>query len=325
MTTVETYRGPVDMSELGTTLVHEHVFVRNPELETNYPRSHWDEARLVKEAIDSLNSLVDKGISTMVDLTVLGLGRDVELVRKVADNTTMNIVAATGWYTRRDLPLFFHSNGPGRLIDGPDPLIEMMVKDLTVGIADTGVKAALIKVVTDEDGITSDIERTLQAAAVAHQETGATIMTHSHAALETGRLQLDYFEKAGVPLEHVVVGHCGDSTDIDYLREIMDRGTYVGLDRFGMENALSDELRCDIVAKLVELGYVDRIAMSQDAQFYSVNRPPSWREQNAPRWSHHNISDNILPALRSRGVTEETLNRILMDNAARILAGARSE
>ena len=323
MTTVETTRGPISADHLGVTLMHEHLFVKNPELEQNFPDPDWDEEAMVETAIRGLNELHAKGIESLVDLTVLGLGRSIERISRVAASVDLNILVGTGFYTGKDLPMYFQTHGPGRLVDCPEPLEEMFIKDLTVGIGDSGIKAAMIKVVTDAPGITEDVGRVLHAAAVAHRETGAPITTHTDSKAQTGRDQQEYFANNGVPLEHVVIGHCGDTTDIDYLRELMDKGSSLGLDRFGLEDLLSDEERTMTIVKLCELGYADRLTISHDASFFSVNRPADWKAEHTPNWHHANISDNILPNLRAKGIDEDTITQIMVRNPARILAGTR--
>lgn len=319
MTQVPTVRGPVDASELGATLMHEHVFVRNPELEANYPFPEWDEEKMLATARAGLTELAGKGIATFVDLTVLGLGRDVARIQRLADGLPMNIVVATGYYTAKDLPPYFHNHGPGRRIDMPDPLDAMFLRDLTEGIGDTGVKAAVIKVVTDEFGITPDVERVLHAAARAHLETGALISTHTNVAHETGRMQQDFFRKQGVDPSRVLIGHSGDSTDLDYLRALMDNGSTLGMDRFGSVAYLPDDDRVRTIATLCEQGYADRMTLSHDAAFYSVNTEPSFRAKHTPDWHHHHISDNIIPALRRHGVSEEQITQMMVANPARLL------
>lgn len=324
MTTIETVRGPIAVEDIGVTLTHEHIFTKNPELEADYPDPEWDEDSSIQTAITSLNALHAKGIQTMVDLTVPGLGRNVQRITKVAAKVDLNIVVATGYYTFKDLPSYFQTHGPGRMVDGPDPLPAFFIKDITEGVADTGVKAAMIKVATDEHGMTPDVERVMRAAAEAHQETGATITTHTHVEHFTGRAQQKYFASQGVSLEHLVIGHCGDSTDIDYLRELMDNGSTVGLDRFGMEQVLPDELRVNTLVTLCELGYADRLTLSHDAGIFSINTPPSWRTRVAPNWHHSNISERILPMARERGVSDEMIHQMMVVNAARVIVGNRS-
>jgi phosphotriesterase-related protein len=319
MSQVETVRGPVDAGQLGATLMHEHLYVKNPELEQDYPNPEWDEAAMVKVAQEGLEALHDKGISTVVDLTVLGLGRFIPRIQQVAAGTRMNIVAATGYYTTKDLPPYFHNHGPGLRIDMPEPLEQMFLHDIQAGIGDTGVKAAVIKVVTDKDGITPDVERVLRSAARAQRATGVPISTHTNVAFRTGLLQQDFFRKEGVDLERVVIGHSGDSTDLDYLKELMDNGSTIGMDRFGIESMLPDADRIDTVARLVGQGYADRLTLSHDAAFYSVNSEPSRRAVLEPHWNHFNVSDRVLPALRERGVSEAAINQMMVVNPARVL------
>jgi phosphotriesterase-related protein len=319
---VHTYRGPIQPEDVGSTLIHEHIFVRNPELETSLPDAEWNPHQAVGHAVQGLTDLRALGIQTVVDLTVPGLGRDVRLVADVAARVSINLIASTGWYTPNVLPTFFQFNGPGRLIDRVDPLIELFVGDLTAGIAGTRVRAGMLKVMTDADGITPDVARVMTAAAVAHRETGATVTTHSNPASRNGLLQQAFLGERGVAPDRIIIGHSGDSEDLDYLRELMNNGSTIGLDRFGMEQVVPDERRVDTLLALLEQGYADRIVISHDAAFYSHVTPPSWRARAAPRWRMDTISRSILPALRDAGVPDETLEQILVENPRRLLAVA---
>ena len=327
MSTVNTLRGPVEAARIGRTLMHEHLVVRNPEVEHNLPHPEWDEAAVIDRARTSLTSLhEDKGIDTMVDLTVLGLGRDVPLSQRLAQGLAMNIVVATGYYTANELPTFFRNHGPrglvGRTLDGPDILERMFLDDLTTGIPGTdGVKAGIIKIVTDEHGITADLERVYRAAARAQAETGVPISTHTNVNHANGRDQQKWFRANGVDLERTVIGHSGDSTDLDYLKELMDNGSFIGMDRFGMEFVLDDASRVDTLVALVQQGYAERITISHDAGIFSVNTPPSWRAAHTPNWHHHRISDFVLPRLRERGVTEDQITEMMVLNPVRVLTG----
>ena len=317
---VQTFRGPVGVGDLGTTLMHEHVFVGHPELDLNFPHPEWDEEGLVDTAVDGLERLWELGIRTVVDLTVLGLGRDSARVARVAARTRVNLVASTGYYTADVLPPYFHTHGPGLLVDGPEPLVEYFLRDIEVGVADTGVRAGMLKVVTDRPGLTPDVRRVMDAAAVAHQQTGVPVTTHTHAASRNGRDQLAFLTARGVSAERLIIGHSGDTVDLDYLRELMDAGATIGMDRFGMEHLLSDEARVATVLSLLRLGYADRMVLSHDAAFFSRVTPPSWRAEHAPHWHMENLSLRILPRLLAGGATEEQLHQMLVLNPGRLLA-----
>lgn len=316
---VQTFAGPIEPAALGETLIHEHVFVGDPELELNHPHPEWDRAAAVERAVGGLTALYELGVRTVVDLTVLGLGRDVARVKQVADRVPVQLIASTGYYTAQALPAFFHLNGPGRVVDGPDPLIEYFVGDIEDGIADTGVRAGMLKVVTDEPGLTPDVRRVITAAAVAHQQTGVPITTHSHAASRNGLDQQAFLRSQGVDLERVVIGHSGDSPDLDYLRSLADAGSTLGFDRFGMEHLAPDAQRIDTAVELIELGYADRLVFSHDAAFFSRVTPPSWRAAHTPNWHMEHLHRTVLPALRARGVDDDTLRQILVDNPRRLL------
>lgn len=327
MSTVNTLRGPIDSTQIGTTLMHEHIIVRNPELEQNIEHPEYDEATIFERARKSLTSLhEDKGIDTFVDLTVLGLGRDIPTVQRLAQGVPLNIVVATGYYTAKDLPTYFHTHAPhglvGKTLGGPDVLETMFLQDITKGIPRTdGVKAGIIKIVTDEHGITADLDRVYRAAARAQAETGVPISTHTNVSHANGRDQQKWFKANGVDLQRTVIGHSGDSTDLDYLKELMDNGSFIGMDRFGMEFVLDDAARVDTLVALLDQGYAERITISHDAGFFSINTPPSWRATNTPNWHHHRISDYVLPALRSRGVTDDQITQMMVVNPVRVLTG----
>jgi phosphotriesterase-related protein len=319
MGTVQTFRGPVRSDELGTTLIHEHVFVRNPELEANFPDPEWDPDEATSQAISGLAELHDLGIRTVVDLTVPGLGRDVALVARVASRAPVHLVAATGWYTPNALPVYFAFHGPGLTIDGPDPLVDLFVRDITLGIAGTQVRAGVIKVMTDADGITPDVERVMCAAAEAQVQTGVPIATHSLASTRNGLEQQAFLVARGVAPDRILIGHCGDTEDLQYLRELMNNGSSIGMDRFGMEHVLPDERRVRTVVALVERGYVDQMVLSHDAAFYSHVTPPSWRATAAPRWRMDTIPRSVVPMLRDAGVSAGEIERMLVNNPRRLL------
>ena len=319
MAAVETLGGPVAADDLGVTLMHEHVFVLTPELLHNYPE-HWDEATRIQDAVEKLSAAQDRGIDTIVDPTVLGLGRDIPLVQRVAAQVTINIVVATGLYTYDRLPFAFRFRGPGTPFGGPEPLDQLFIRDLTEGIADTGVRAGILKCATDEEGVTPDVERVLRAVARAHLATGAPITTHTHAPSRRGIEQQRIFAEEGADLGRVVIGHSGDTTDLDYLEQLIDAGSYVGMDRFGVD-VVPFEQRVDTVVQLCERGYADRVVLSHDAVCHADWFDMDLMAEVAPRWTFTHIPDDVLPALREHGVTETQIRSMLVENPRRILAG----
>ena len=318
MPQVNTARGPIDTSGLGVTLMHEHVFIMTTEVMQNYPEQWGDGDAREADAVERLNKLKVTGVDTIVDLTVIGLGRYIPRIARVAAATELNIVVATGVYTFSDLPFCFHYLGPGAPLDGPEIMTEMFVCDIEEGIADTGVRAAILKCATDEPGVTPGVERVLRAVAQAHRQTGVPISTHTHAPTRRGLEQQRIFAEEGVDLSRVVIGHCGDSTDIDYLEELIANGSYIGMDRFGMDLVLSFEDRVDTVARMCERGHAEKMVLSHDAKCYFDALPEELLPTVAPNWHYLHIHNDVLPALRARGVTEEQITTMLVDNPHRV-------
>lgn len=312
--TVETVRGPIPGDALGVTLMHEHVFVLSTEIMANYPQGWGDEQAREQGAVAKLNALKAAGVDTIVDPTVIGLGRYIPRIARVAAQTDLHIVVATGVYTYNDVPLYFHFTGPGTVLDGPEPMVDMFVRDITEGIAGTGVKAAILKCATDEPGVTPGVERVLRAVAQAHRATGAPITTHTHAHTRRGLEQQRIFAEEGVDLGRVIIGHSGDTTDHDYLEELIAAGSYIGMDRFGLDNILSFDERVDIVAKMCARGHAGRMVLAHDASCYIDWLPEAALPVVLPNWHYLHIHNDVLPALRQRGVTEEQITTMLVDN-----------
>ena len=318
MTPVNTVKGPIDTTKLGQTLMHEHVFVLSAEIGQNYPEDWGDEEKRVADAIARLTELKQAGVDTIVDLTVIGLGRYIPRIQRIAQQLELNIIVATGVYTYNDVPMYFHFRGPGTVLEGPELMVDMFVRDIQEGIAGTGVKAAILKCATDEPGVTPGVERVLRAVAKAHRRTGVPISTHTHAHTRRGLEQQRIFREEGVDLSRVVIGHSGDTTDLEYLEELMAAGSYIGMDRFGIDTILPFEDRVDTVAKLCARGRADKMVLSHDAACFNDWLPEAALPAVLPRWHFLHIHHDVMPALKQRGVTGDQLKTMLVDNPRKL-------
>ncbi|HEY2601016.1 MAG TPA: hypothetical protein VGI67_05635, partial [Thermoleophilaceae bacterium] len=207
MPSVETVRGPVDTGELGPTLMHEHIFILQPEALQNYGHTfggYWDEEERVADAIAKLTRLHEGGIHTIVDPTVLGLGRYIPRVQRVNESVDLNIIVATGVYAFLELPNFFGYRSA-------DAIAEVFVREIREGIDDTGVKAAFLKCAVERHGIVGDVPRVLEAIAKASIETGAPVMVHTNSAAKMGLPALETLTGHGVDPGRIVIAHTGDS------------------------------------------------------------------------------------------------------------------
>ena len=316
MTSVETAKGSVVSTSLGRVLMHEHVFVISTEIQNNYPDEWGDEETRISDAADRLNELKAAGIDTILDPTAIGLGRYIPRIQLVAARTDINIVCATGLYTFNELPHYYQRRSP---VNGVDPMATHFVQDITNGFADTGIKAGVIKCATDKLGLTPDVERTLRACAQAHRETGCPITTHTNAETKRGLDQQKIFAEEGVDLSRVVIGHCGDTNDIDYLQALLDQGSILGMDRFGIDGYLNTQQRVEVVAELCKRGHASQLVLSHDASCYI-----DWIEGEVPlaplpNWHYLHISQDVVPALLQIGVTDSQIDEMLIRTPHRFL------
>ncbi|GAA4554595.1 phosphotriesterase-related protein [Pseudonocardia xishanensis] len=320
MSSIQTARGPVGADELGNTLAHEHIItMTSMEYVANY-RDDWNTDERIDQAVAALDEAKRLGVDTIFDCTVLGLGRYVPWIQRIAARTDMNIVMATGLYTYRDVPLMFHTVGPGLAIDIDEPMTPLFVNDLEKGIAGTDVRAAFLKCAIDEPGMTPGIERVMRAVARASVETGAPITVHTHPATRNGLDTQRVLREEGVDLTNVVIGHSGDSTDIDYLVELADAGSYLGMDRFGLGLGAPD--RIATITTLIERGYLEQLVISHDAMCYTDFLPPGGLEA-LPDYNYRFIPTAVLPMMREAGITDEQIDTMFRLNPQRYITGRR--
>ena len=313
VTEVETVRGPVPTSELGTTLMHEHVFVLTPDSQANWS-DEWDEEVRVAEAIEKLTELVGTGVRTIADPTVDGLGRDVRRIARVNEAVPdLHIIAATGVYTYADVPGFFAERGPGALPDLPEPMVDLFVRDVRDGIQGTDIKAAFFKCAIDHHGLTPGVERVMRAVARAHAATGAPIMVHNRPAGDTMADVRRVLAEEGVDPRRVQLAHVGDSTDVDLLVSYAEQGFLLGMDRFGIDAILGFEDRVATVVELCRRGFAHRLVLAHDASCYI-----DWVQPDLlpflPNWNYLHIHRDVVPALLERGVTQDDVDQMMVRN-----------
>jgi phosphotriesterase-related protein len=296
--------------------MHEHVFVLSPDSQHQW-EDGWDEEARVADAVTRLTELVDSGVRTIVDPTVDGLGRDVARIARINEQVPgLNIVVATGVYTYADVPGYFSSRGPGALPDLPEPMVDLFVRDITVGIQGTDVRAAFLKCAIDHHGLAKGVERVMRACAKAQLQTGVPVMVHTHPGKQTGLEVQRVLSEEGVPASAVLLAHSGDSADADHLSQLADAGFLLGMDRFGIDTILDFEGRVGIVVELCRRGYAGSMVLSQDASCYI-----DWVQPDLmaflPNWSYLHVQRDVVPALLERGVTPDQVDQMLVANPRR--------
>jgi phosphotriesterase-related protein len=327
MGTIQTVTGPIDAEQLGTTLVHEHLIYRDEAVATWWPHAGSvvpvDPPRacgpeeLHEVAMVSARAVAERGVRTICEPTGMFGGRDVEFSRRVSEESGVQVVPCTGIYTYDYLPTFFVTRDA-------DAMAGLFVHDIEESIQGTGIKAAFLKCAADEPGLTENIEKVHRAVARASVRTGAPIMAHSRPASDTGPLQIEIFEQEGVDLSKVQIAHTGDTDDLDYIERLLEKGVYIGMDRYGLELFLPIERRNATVTALLERGYADRMFLSQDycatLDWYPVEVAEQLLAAGAAKgWSMTLVLDEVIPALRDAGMTDAQLQTMMVENPKRWL------
>jgi phosphotriesterase-related protein len=314
--TVETVNGPLDLDELGLTLIHEHFRATDEATRFQFPHLYDEDAEW-EAAMADASAVKRHGVRTVVEPSAMFLHRDAAFSKRVADESGLNVVLATGVYTYDHLPQPLMNRDE-------DQLAELFVHDIENGIQGTGIKAAFIKCAADAPGVTPNVEKVHRAAARASKQTGRPIMAHSQPSSGTGLEQMRVFGEEGVDPSKVQVAHTGDSDDLDYIERLLDTGCWIGMDRYGLDIFLPTEKRQATVLALLEKGHADRMFLSQDwcstLDWFTPEAAEQMQATAAPNWSMTYLFEQVIPELKERGMTGEQLDQMMVENPKRWLA-----
>jgi phosphotriesterase-related protein len=320
---LQTVTGPISPDELGPTLMHEHLFIGYPgwESDTLTPGPGAEERFSI--CVDRIEEMKALGITSMLDPCPNDLGRDVELMAKVAQKTGFRIVCATGLYKQNEggVPYWHFRSNFGPTVDA---MAELFIRELSEGIGSTGVRAGIIKVATGPGEMTEYERGIFEAAAKASVETGAPITTHTDQGT-AGDLQQQVLTEGGVPAHRIVIGHSCGSSDHAYHLKIARGGSYLGFDRFGLDVLHPDAERVTSLAGLVKAGAGDRVVVSHDSVWCWGGQPipPEVQAGMSQTWNPSHFSKRVVPQLLDAGVTQAQIDQLLVDNPRRFFAGEK--
>ncbi len=343
---VQTVLGLINPSELGVTLTHEHIVFaqgclrRTPEEASRrwyadrpftmdmvgkadslwYINAANGQVYGEAEATRTIGDFMLAGGNTVVDTTNWDLGRDSLALARISRATGLNIVMGAGHYVPVGHP-------PDIDERSEDSIYERLVRDVSLGVGDTGIKSGVIGELGSVHPLTDNQLKNLRAGGRAHAATGAPVSIHP-GDNDGSHLQiLDILDKAGCPPERVIMGHlCWTIDDPETLIRIAERGCYLEFDTFGFEassmeyegaysDSLTDVQNIARLEYLVEAGYGDRLLISQDVCM------KWWQAPYGGKGQAH-VLENIVPHMKARGWTQPQLDDMLIHNPARALAFA---
>ena len=309
---VNTVTGPIPVTALGRTLMHEHLFIAFGGVEFD-PLATFDRPAFIAEAVKRLVELREvHGVRSFVDPCPIELGRDPTMMKEISEKSGVHIVCTTGFYFEAmGLPPYWRA----RTVD---EIAELYIREITHGIGTTGIKAGAIKVATGAPDITAFEKHFLAAACIAQKATGVPIITHT---------------QDGVGAHRCLIGHCCGNADPAYHRRVVDGGSYIGFDRIGILRLMPDETRADNLAKLVRDGFTNQIMMSQDRhcgwhgkmqrQLTPAEQANIDRLTAEGKWPppYSYMFTDFMPLLHARGVNQSDIAVMLDENPRRFFAG----
>jgi phosphotriesterase-related protein len=307
--TIHTVRGPIDVGQMGVTLVHEHVLVDFIGAE-KVSRSRYDAEEAFRTILPHLQELRERGCRTLLECTPAYLGRDPQLLRRLSEASDLHVVTNTGYYgAANDSAVPSHAYA-----ESPRQLADRWTAEALHGIEGTGIRPGFVKIGVDA-GTLSDIDRKLvEAGALCHLATGLTLAIHTGngaAALEI----VSTLKRLGVSPEAYVWVHPQNEQDLATRSWAAAQGTWVELDGVGPQSL---EAHVEGVLDLARRDQLDRVLVSQDAGWYRVGEPGGGAYR-----PHTFLFDAFVPALRARGLGEADVRALLVENPARAFAVRR--
>lgn len=324
MNRINTVTGPCEANDLGRTLVHEHLLIGLPGWQMDALAPPFRRAEAKRRALDVVHRLHAHGVRTFLDPCPMDLGRDVQFMAEIAQESALRIICTTGAYfeTHGQTFTFRHLT--------LEDIAAIYEKELTEGIDGTGIKAGLIKVATGAHQISAYEHKLLLAAAYTAVRCNVPIITHTQDGT-CGPEQVAILTRAGVPANRILVGHSDGNDDPSYHRRIVDTGAYIGFDRLGIESFLPDAVRVRNIAELVRNGYADHICLSHDSicagwlgrAIFGPGQviDPASIPAMLPHWTPTHLFERIIPMLRDAGVSSPAISTMIDENPIRWLGG----
>ncbi|MGR3807005.1 phosphotriesterase-related protein [Pasteurella testudinis DSM 23072] len=286
------------------TLMHEHIYLDLSKVKND------DDCLLdcFELMVAEFRQLAALGVQRIVDVTNIGMGRNIDYAAQIQQTSGIEIVSATGCYKEPFLPDWFYQQSA-------EQIAQRFIDEIETGIENSGRKAAIIgEVGSGFDGISAVEQKLLHAAALAANATGKYITTHTSLG-RFGEQQLDLLAQHGVSAEKVIIGHTDLAGDYDYLMRLLDRGAIVEFDTIGKLGYQPDELRADLFSRAVKCGFRQQLLLSLD-----ITRKSHLHANGGIGYRY--LFDTFLPMLFQRGVSQHDIDIILSHNPNRILGAA---
>lgn len=338
--------GELTRQQLGTVTTHEHVLLDLTAFYQELPVpgiedpatqkvEMWNLGILSRDCYALKDNLLldneqvqekelacfrDAGGNTVVDASLPGIGRDPRALRRIAEKTGLNIIMGTGFYVGQTHPEELASMTDRQVAD-------LMVKELTEGVEDTGIRAGYIGEIGISEIFDDKERKILRAAALAQKDTGVAINVHINPWTINGLEAADILLDAGVSPDRICISHIDVENRVEYIYALLQRGVYVEFDNFGKEYYIRREVRnsgyglfvhdterVTLLKKMIDDGYLRQILLSCDVCLKNLLHTYGG-------WGYDHVLTNIVPMMEDEGITEEQIHTLLVENPADWLIG----
>lgn len=306
--TIETVSGAVAADRLGVTLMHEHVLVDFAGAAL-VSRSRYDPDQVVKAVLPHLQQARALGCETLVECTPAYLGRDVSILKRLADASGVHILSNTGYYgaaNDKHLP-------PHAFSESAEQLAARWIREAESGLDGTSIKPAFMKIGVDAAPLSEVDGKLVRAAALTWRETGLPIASHTSSGA-AAMAEMDLLEGAGVPLSAFIWVHAHSERDTTFHLRAAERGAWVELDGIASTTV---SRHVELVGHLAARGRLAHVLVSHDAGWYRVGEPGGGQFR-----PYDLLFTTFVPALRAAGFSDPDVRRLLVDNPRRALTGA---
>ena len=285
----------------GYTLMHEHITIDLSGIKKDTDC----QLDCYNETVAEFKKLYERGVRTVVDVTNDGMGRNVPYVLNVEKETGIRIIQSTGFYKEPFLPERTYGQTA-------EEMAAWMIAEIRDGIDGTGIKAGMIgEIGTSKNQMTPTERKVFDAAVIAARETGKPIYTHTTLGTYAPE-QAAYFKATGLPMDRIVLGHLDLSGDLDYIRRVLDSGISIGFDTVGKNNYFPDAKRVEFLLALEAEGRLDQVVLSED-----LTRKTHLKYKGGIGYCY--LFETFIPMLKAAGLKQESLDKMLIHNPARIL------
>ena len=296
---VITVLGSIAPEQMGITQTHEHLFIDAMDHYSSYEYVIDDEDMVAQE----LTEFTKRGGKTICDVTTDEIGRDPEGLARMSRRTGIHVVMGSGFYRDFGYPKIVEELTSRELAN-------LLVHEIEIGVRDTGIRAGFIgEIGTGRHYVKPAEERVFRAAALAQQQTGVVISTHTTRWGTLALEQLAMLFEFGVDPTRIIIGHLGDRIGVKHLLPIAAQGVYLEVDNIGYLDYQPEWVRADNVAALVKEGFGDRVLLSED--ICSLNH---LKYGGGKGYGY--LLETFVPLLRQRGISDAAIDRMLITNPA---------